>query len=431
MLLIFGALNLGGVETFFIRLSKQRFREGKNTKMVLLSSRDRSDKSLIAEAAKYAELYFYEDLTIINNLLVKKAPFHVALLLPLKKEKISQILSAVSHIHVSTAFCGYFAERILSIYGVDCTLSIGLYHSTEFCWGEKGTLPYFEGKNREFFYKKLNDGGLVFFNESCVQIYEKYAGVSFELVNLFPLGVVELNDDKQYGYHPCPSEKKIKLVSVGRLVAFKSYNMWMIDVVLKLKKHGIDVVYYVFGEGSLMDEMKSKIENLSLEENVILAGCLDYTDFSRVVSSFDVFIGSGTAIIESSSLGVPSVVGIEGNNQPYSYGFFSEIDGFSYNEDNLFPKRSVFEILLNFMELSDEEKKELSCAHKVKSMLFSMDSCSVNFDELKKNVGETVLSPQSFFYFRFLYSMSFLFFSLKQRMMGTTLSDLVRVCPRD
>ena len=59
-----------------------------------------------------------------------------------------------------------------------------------------------------------------------------------------------------------------------------------------------------------------------------------------------VFVGSGTSIIESSALGIPSIIGIESNNDGETYGFFSNLRGYSYNEDNLdIEKKTYYEIL--------------------------------------------------------------------------------------
>jgi glycosyltransferase involved in cell wall biosynthesis len=428
MLFIFGTLNLGGVETFFMRLAKQRFKEGKSTKMILLSAKNKNNLSLIKSAEKYAELYFFEDISNINiGKLIQFFPFHLSLLLPLRKQKIADILSSVKDIHVGSSFCGYFAIRMLSLCETNRLLTVGLYHSLEFTWGGVD-LPYFERNNRKLFFQDLDKRNLIFFNDGCVPLYEKYSKLSFKDVNLFPIGVVDIQAEYQLPGIEVPSQNKLKIISVGRLVSFKSYNLWMIGVIARLKEANVEVEYFVYGDGPIADEMKSKIEALNLQNNIFLKGKLDYNNFSKVVSLCDIFIGSGTAIVEAAGIGVPSIVAIENNMEPYSYGYLSDVEGFTYHEDGLYPKVSVLDVLMKFITFSDSEKSKLKLAHIKKSEIFSMQKCSENFSEIEGSLLKPkILLERSCRIFRVLYSFSFLWLSIKQKIKGSSLSEYVRI----
>ena len=63
MVIIYSALNLGGIETFFLRLAKSRFLKGKKTKIILYIPKDLVvyDEYLYVELGKYAEIYHFND----------------------------------------------------------------------------------------------------------------------------------------------------------------------------------------------------------------------------------------------------------------------------------------------------------------------------------------------------------------------------------
>lgn len=52
MLFIYGALPVGGIETFFVRMAKERFSKGLFTAILLQSKPEESDPVLLAEMKK-------------------------------------------------------------------------------------------------------------------------------------------------------------------------------------------------------------------------------------------------------------------------------------------------------------------------------------------------------------------------------------------
>ena len=86
MLFIHGSLAMGGVETFILRMAKQRAAENKSTVIILLSAEHRSDSGLVMEARKYATLLFLPDITSLPGALARYFPFHLSLFLPIKTD---------------------------------------------------------------------------------------------------------------------------------------------------------------------------------------------------------------------------------------------------------------------------------------------------------------------------------------------------------
>ncbi len=424
MIFIHGSLAMGGVETFIVRMAKQRYKQDKQTVIILLSTEDKSDKGLVEEARKYAKLLFLPDVVFLPSFASKIYPFHLVLLLKIKNE-ISQYFEDTRHVHATSGICILFYSKIIKLLPRNHSFTVGVYHSTEFTWGGK-ELPFFERANRDFFYNRLNRDNIIFFNESMKPLHEGYIGKSFDGVNLFPLGVVD-DEFSRNPTLPVAKDNILRLVSVGRLVNFKTYNLHMLDVVSKLIDLGVSVKYDIYGIGPLEQEMEKSIANLNLGGIVSLKGLLDYNSFSETISSYDIFIGSGTAIIQASSLGVASIVGIECVDAPVTYGFFSHIQGFSYNEDNLYDKMPIVDVINEYANASVASKIELSELHKQKANEFTMETCVNNFEVVCPTaVDMSRFGAEKEFMLYMRYSLSFLWTSFVAKLNKSSLSEKIR-----
>ena len=65
--------------------------------------------------------------------------------------------------------------------------------------------------------------------------------------------------------------KRMKFLSIGRLGEQKGFD-YAIEVADKLKKDGVDFLWYILGEGTLRKTLQEGIESRGLKDNVILAG---------------------------------------------------------------------------------------------------------------------------------------------------------------
>lgn len=416
---------MGGIETFFVRMAKQRAVEGKKTYFLLLSPAKNCDKSLLHNARNYAEVYFLEDICALPGWLSRKIPLHLALTLPIKASA-KHLFRDVNHVHVANGICAHYFMYLSRFLPQAVKFTLGLYHSLEFCWGNP-PFPYYERANRDFFFSKLNKASIYFFNESMLPLYESVSEQSFQAVNLFPLGVVE--DSAKPVSMERHQAKTLRLVSVGRLVPFKTYNFHMLDMVAELVKKGVPVSYDIYGDGPCETQLQEKITRLALSNIVNLKGRLNYSQFAEIVSSYDIFIGSGTAIVEAASLGTCAIVGIENVAQPVSYGFIADLPGFSYNEDGLYPKYPLSGFIKHYLSLTAEDLQRLRAKHVEKAALFSMQQCVYNFEQSPHFcVPQQVIKAHSTPLFRFKYAFSIFFTSVFARLRGSSLSQKVREC---
>lgn len=384
MLLVYGALVMGGIETFFVRLMKSRNKKGLVTKIILTQPADASHPELLREAKKYGEVFFIRELFSLPAPVLNIIPKAFYPSLPANKQLIGEIFNNVTQVHVSDAFSGIVAYSLQSKFEKKIPITVGFYHSKEFLWGARRDLPFFEKVNREFVFNCLPPRNLILFNESFVSLYERN-GRDISEANCFPIGVVEKTPSLSTDYARELTNNIITVVSVGRLVDFKKYNHWMIKLVSEMKDVDIELQYHIYGDGPLEQSLRNFAIQLGVEEQVHFHGVLNYADFDITVAEFDVFVGSGTAIVQASAAGVPSIVGIENVAEPLSYGFFADIPGFSYNEDGLYEKVSVAALLKQYLRMPADDKLLLKKRHIEKAQTFSMSNCAENFELVGKN----------------------------------------------
>ncbi len=406
MLFIHGAISLGGIETFYLRMAKVRHAMKMKTKILLVAKKKSSDANLLSELQNYANVYFLEDFLSIK--IFRFFSFHFLLLKPINYQQLSMIFKDICHVHVSSSILGIFFLKIAKKLKLKIPLTIGVYHAREFIWGDGEKLPFYERVNRIFFQEMVLGNAVCFFNEKLPVLYSQYFELDVKSAHVFPLGVI---DAESFPAGKTVDTQSLQIVSVGRLVSFKSYNLWMLNVVLELKER-LNLKYFVYGDGPLKEEMESFIRENDLESTVFLCGDLPYSEFKKVVSKADIFVGSGTAVVEASSLGVPSIVGVESVEQPLSYGFACDIPGFSYNEDNLYSKKPAMSIILNFSNLSEQEKEEVRFRHFLWSKKFDMKSCVKNFDSVRASSRSKEVRLENKMFFSLRYSLSFFVFSI-------------------
>lgn len=415
MLIIYGALPLGGVETFLVRLAKERNYQNLKTKVLLLQDVIDNNYELFVELKKYAQVYVRRD--IFHG--PRFAAGRSVLLMPMKTAAASELMAGVDHVHVANGHHALVAHRLIDRFSCKATISVGFYHSLEFAWG-KLAVPYYERVNRAFVLDHMPKENLLLFSESIIKFYSLYCNVDLHGAKTFRLGVLDRRSPqvKKYLEDGLP----LKICSVGRLVEFKTYNLWMLKVVKHLRDKGLSVIYDIYGDGPLREKLEAEIVSLGLSKNVSLKGSVSYSKFDSIVGEYDIFVGSGTAIIQAAGLGVCSVVGVESSSQPESYGFFPDCADTDYNIGvEKLPRHSIVEQLMRFYDMSLDDKCALSDLHVAAVRQFNIVECAENFESIKNHAA---ISP--FHYSKILYVASYFSSILAARLRGTNLYSRTR-----
>lgn len=124
----------------------------------------------------------------------------------------------------------------------------------------------------------------------------------------------------------------LKIVSVGRLVPFKTSNQQMPAALAELLARGIQATWTLYGTGEEQAVIEAEIMRLKVADRACLAGNLPYTKLHDAIAAADVYVGGGTTIIEASAMGVPALVALDENPEPTSPGFFYDTVG-DYTSD--------------------------------------------------------------------------------------------------
>jgi hypothetical protein len=153
---------------------------------------------------------------------------------------------------------------------------------------------------------------------------------------------------------------RLRIVSVGRLVPFKSYNLEIPAIVAELVRCGVDASWTIWGDGPDRVAIEQSILENGVEDRVVLRGALEYERMAAELAHHDVFVGMGTALLEAAGGRMPAVCAIE-NAGAASYGFLSEapidsvgdlVSGHGHG--------SVTADLLRFAGMTADEKRTLA-----------------------------------------------------------------------
>lgn len=320
MIFIANVLTMNGGTTFLIRTCREFRRRGIPVAVLMLFPL--FDSVLRAELSRYAKVidlrqFLWDGGRCFRAQFATFAPVRWSALL-------AEIRPFGNALHVMGGFGLLFACRV-SRHAPEMKITAGVYHQNEYLF--RADDSFFLRKLRRCF-TALSGGQVLFFNQLNVANYSKFFGQDFSSCVIAPIGI----DIPEYEGQSERASEKRRLVSVGNLVNFKTYNRHFIGVVAKLAEKYDSIQYEIYGTGPEEPALRELAQRLGVQDRVHFMGALSYSAFSDTVRRATLFVGSGTALLEAAALGVPAMVGIESIAQPETYGFLSDIEGLSYNE---------------------------------------------------------------------------------------------------
>ena len=228
-----------------------------------------------------------------------------------------------------------------------------VYHPSEF---------FYHGKNHyeTHYYPKIILNGfpkenLAFMNLPCKVSHEDYFNILLPQSPILPLAV-----DTTHYRQIIRTPLKYKIVSIGNFKPFKTYNLYMIDVVDRLIKQGFDIQYEIFGDGEQKKEMLQKIQKLNLNKHIHLKGQLRHEQVRDALKDAYIFVGCGTAAIEAALCTIPTVVGIVDIQEPLTYGYLHDMPGFAVGEQiKNMPLYSVEELIKKVFQMTENEYEKI------------------------------------------------------------------------
>lgn len=239
---------------------------------------------------------------------------------------------------------GFFAERgavpdiVLAFDSVSLTAAIARFgncpgvrigvwvlHPREFAARAAGR---FRDRVASRLLAQMPAANVAFMNRACDQEHRAALPFSAEPRPLVPLPV----DTARYQCLAPGSGGWGRLLTVGRLTAFKTYHRWMLEVVAELLRNGAPVRYEIYGEGPERSAIEERVRALGLEGAVHLHGAVPWSALPEIFSSGWAFAGMGTALVEAAAAGLPALITPESSAAPVTYGFLHESDGYEVGE---------------------------------------------------------------------------------------------------
>jgi len=129
----------------------------------------------------------------------------------------------------------------------------------------------------------------------------KAAGKIFRVYN-----GIDLSRFPESGSHPA-SPGPIRLLSVGRLVAFKGFQH-LIDACSELEKRGIDFALQIIGDGPLRDELEMRARRYGLSGRIQFAGEQSQNQVLSALRACDIFVLASTVDARGASDVFPTVI---------------------------------------------------------------------------------------------------------------------------
>ncbi len=219
------------------------------------------------------------------------------------------------------------------------------------------------------FYKKL-----LFMNPAIKNRTEKAIGEPLGN-KIFPLPLDFLESTKTLGNH-----QSRRIVSIGLLAQFRTYNYYMVDVMEKLIQIDPEFTYHIYGTGQGEESLRKKIADSPARAHIFMHGKITNREKKYALQNTFCFVGTGVPLIEAAGSGIPAIVSKINDLSGLTEGYLHELppfesgDSFSLQKD-LFTVENRIEHLLE----SEIEYRKISQIGRLKANEFESDHVMENF----------------------------------------------------
>jgi len=385
ILFIYVGLPLGGIETLLVRLSKALSRSGARVS-VLLATRQ-ADDGLLTQLAQVARVAYLDEFLPRGPWSpIREKPL-LRFAMPLNGRAFQNWLGGIPDVcHAADVGALLLAARLQSVVDIG-RVTAGVYHDREYLFEDASHNRLVSAA--ALLFKSLPPPNVVFFNENSVRIHCERFGQDYTLSTLTPIGVdLQRVGDRTLG------RQSMRIVSIGRLTPFKTYNSHMIQAIARMRAMGLEFTYEIYGTGECEDALRTQIAKSNLQDFVHLKGALAYERMLEVLDGALAFVGSGTALIEASAAGVPAIIGIEHAADAGTYGFLHQLKGLSYHDAGLPYALTTFDAcLLALTRASEAEYVDVSRQAQARAQDFSLERTAADFAKLA-TLAQPALAPR-------------------------------------
>lgn len=339
--LVYGPLRTGGIETLILRIAN--FLASLGNRMILLCTPGGSLEHLID---KRVEIIYYKETT---DLIPKIKATQ-------KKENRDFTAKVISFDPISAAR-GLRIEGELKKFYKHVSHISGIFHPRAyFMTGERRDRIFIN----KLIARAIGAEQLFFMNEECRNTHAARWGIDLSKSKIL---AIPINDTT----HKWKSSNStaVRIISIGRLVDFKAYNLGAPEIIRACLDSSIDVTWDIFGSGPLHQEVEKSITLHGVQNKIRLMGEIDYSKLSDKVSEYDLFVGMGTAALEAAMSGVPTICATV-DTTTRCYGYIHDLPYGNVGEtQNTPPTLEIADLIKNYSTSTQVQRDNLS--HKCRS----------------------------------------------------------------
>ena len=261
-------------------------------------------------------------------------------------------LADLTTIYATGVVAGWLGSILSTYLRSHPALVCGAYTPREYCYPKSRRFADYGSRLRcEHFDRWIADPSKLFMSEVVRHYHAESFGRSLEAA---PICVLPIDAGMFKRIERRPD--RFKVVSVGRLCSWKTYNLYMIPIVKQLRGKGYPVHWHVYGVGELEAEMRREIRESRLENCIHMHGNLEYGHFPEALADAGAFVGMGTALVEAGFGRVPGVVALEHAETAKTYGRLYDLPLGACGERLDYPPEcDTADILEKTFRMSDSE----------------------------------------------------------------------------
>lgn len=260
---------------------------------------------------------------------------------------------------------------------------VGVYQTRMFCL-DRGPFSLHNRLTRALF-GRVEPRNAIFGNDACRAEHAR-STPAMSAAPVVPL-IVDLD---RFARRPALRHNGLlKIVSVGRLDHFKTYNLTMPGVIRRLRDGGHPVVWHVYGDGPLRAAVDRSVEEAGVAPQVRLHGSVAYDRLPGLLADAFAFVGSGLAMMEASAFGVPALPAIEYSERPETFGFVQDIEGISFFEPGrALPRHDIGDKLLELLGATPAAYESMGDAARAKMSPFSAPQVARRYLEIMAGASD-------------------------------------------
>lgn len=373
VLFVIGQFTVGGVETYVLRIAKALIADGVDVEVWIV--KPSFDPALLTQLQALVQVRFLTPRWMAYPIMVRSP----------------DLPDDVDMVFTTGRLALFFAAQSCVRIARPVRLVAGVFSQWEYVENPRDPKSTLAGA----LVDQLGPRNMVFCTEGSRTDHVASLGHAYSASLVSPL-LVDLPAARPRA--PRRAGDPLQIVSVSRLVNFKTSNLQMAEVVARLNAAGVPARWTLYGDGPERGKIEETIGAAGAQAYVALPGPVPYTDLPRVISAADVYVGGGTTLIEASALGVPALVAQDSNPEPTSPGFLCDRDGVYTSDisddDVLTP---IVDHLARFAAMDEDQAQALSERSRRKAQSYGVQQARTEYEAIYRQAEPIrVALPASF-----------------------------------